>query len=236
MTRQRRIQAYSRTPQIRKFASRRGDKVQHLATEAAVSPGREDGSGWRDITADQCSKQVFIEIMGRMDDRYRGLGTESAPYKNPLDQLIDGHKATTSVRGMAIFAWSPEPSSAAVNEIHLVLALTFDKSADHNPTYRRIVVEMIGINPDVYPKPSTSEIHRLADVIRNRVVDLGTTGPGGVAPVGSFVEVTAFRPKSMCWTTVKKLHDCVLTQTGFQVLTERDCGDKFYWHMLWSKL
>jgi hypothetical protein len=189
-----------------------------------------------EITDDAAAKDVFIRIMERMDDRYRGLGAPSAPLKNPLDQWIDQHRPKSSRRGAAIFAWSP--SGSVGQTIHLALAVTFLKPTGRNRALRRMVIEMLGINRAVYLRPTASHIRSFARVFFNKFVDLGSVGmgAGAVAPRGASVVVGAFRPKSMTWKPASRLQDCVRTEPASRLLKERDCDHSFYWQFKVTKL
>src|SRR5579864_3639992 len=101
---------------------------------------------WRDVTDFPAAKALFIRLMERMDKRYVGLGAPSEPLMNPLDQQIKQHRDPASARDMAILAWSPEKTAADKDEVHLAIAVTFNKPSPGKPGLEVLVIKMIGVN------------------------------------------------------------------------------------------
>lgn len=205
-----------------------------------------DCAHWSETTTIGEAKQEFVAIMEGMDDRYRGLGAPSGRLKNPLEQWIDAHNAASSPRGVALFAWRDDTEPASDRnqnwQSDLVLAVTFQKPSGHGRPPRRIVVEMLGINRELHPQPSPSEIQQFGRLIRDRVIDFGSRQPDLKTPsdqsvvARQAVVVSAFRPKLMSWPPAMQLHDFVLTDPGSRILEERDCGDSIYWRFEWTKV
>jgi len=212
----------------------------------ASSPSSAVCSHWAETTTIADAKQEFVAIMEGMDERYCGLGAPSGRLKNPLDQWIDAHNLASSPRRVALFAWREDTDPARDDNqkwrSRLVLAVTFQKPTGHSDPPRRIVVEMLGINRELHPEPSPSEIQGFGRLIRDHVIDFGSGQPDLETPSGQLaaarqsVVVTAFRPKSMSWPPAMQLHDFVLTYPGTRILEERDCGDSIYWRFEWTKV
>ncbi len=209
-----------------------------LGRAPVVTPQPPCVGFWREITHDAAAKEVFIRIMERMDQRYVGLGAPSAPFKNPLDQWIDQHSDLAYPRGVALFAWAPESPPVTADQIHLVLGVTFNKlPLSHQQGLRRIAIEMLGINPAIYRRPSLRKIQSLARVFGDKFVDLGTHGLNEKpAPRGKSVVLSGFRPKSMTWQPAFLLHESVCTDPCSVLVRERDCGDRLYWQFKVTKL
>ncbi len=224
------------SPIHRRTAHRRNDVVGLKEGSRSICRQSEGAGQWREITDDANAKVAFIKIMERMDNRYIGLGAPSGPLKIPLDQWIDQHLISTSPRGVGLFAWAPQDRSKEDCVLHLVLAVTFDKPVTGTKRLNRLTICMMGINREIYRRPTPRRIHWFGRLFAAKFVDLGAVGSSGTATTGKSVMVTAFRPKTMTWGPAADLHDRVLNDRAFELLTVRDCGHSFYWRFKVRKL